>query len=151
MFARSLILKQIQEIVHELQAHPIRPDHRGTAAVGRLVICRGNQSGRRRGNQGDQRQQSARKGAKAKAAKAAGKIKLVDINSASKAELKPVPGVSDQYADKIIAGRPYLSKADLATRKVIPAGPYQRIRSRVIAKPNEATAAKLSEMQKKGH
>ena len=91
------------------------------------------------------------KGAKAKAAKAAGKIKLVDINSASKAELKTLPGISDDYADKIIAGRPYLSKADLTTRKVIPAGPYQRIRSRVIAKPNEATAAKLSEMQKKGH
>ena len=90
------------------------------------------------------------KAAKAKAAKAAAKIKLVDINSASKAELKTLPGVGDQYADKIIAGRPYLSKAELATRKIFPAGPYELIRNRVIAKPNESTAAKLSELQKKG-
>ena len=35
------------------------------------------------------------KGAKAKAGKAAAKVKLVDINSAGKAELKTLPGVDD--------------------------------------------------------
>src|SRR3972149_5788560 len=55
------------------------------------------------------------KAAKAKKAKAAAKVKPVDINSASKAELKKLPGISGAAADKIIAGRPYLSKANLVT------------------------------------
>ncbi len=52
-------------------------------------------------------------GGKAKAAPG----KLVDINSASKAELKTLPGIDDARADKIIAGRPYVSKAVLVDRQ----------------------------------
>lgn len=59
----------------------------------------------------------------------------VDINSASKAQLKTLPGISDAEADRIIAGRPYRSKADLATRKILPLGPYQAISKQIIAKP----------------
>ncbi|UCH16460.1 MAG: helix-hairpin-helix domain-containing protein, partial [Burkholderiales bacterium] len=40
----------------------------------------------------------------------AAKEKLIDVNSASRAELKTLPGIGDAEADKIIAGRPYLSK-----------------------------------------
>lgn len=68
------------------------------------------------------------------AKKAAANIKLVDINSASKAELKKLPGIGDADADKIIAGRPYLTKAHLVTRKIIPAGVYESIKKRIIAK-----------------
>jgi DNA uptake protein ComE-like DNA-binding protein len=82
--------------------------------------------------------------AKAKAAKAAAKVKLVDINSAGKAELKTLPGIGDAEADKIIAGRPYLSKAHLVTRKIIPAGPYQRLAKLIIAKQPQDSAAKSS-------
>lgn len=80
--------------------------------------------------------------AKAKAAKTAPRIKLVDINSASKVELKTLPGINDEYADKIIAGRPYLSKAHLVTRKIISAGPYQLIQKKIIAKQDQAPASK---------
>jgi DNA uptake protein ComE-like DNA-binding protein len=62
------------------------------------------------------------------------KVKLVDINNAKKAELKTLPGVSDELADKIIAGRPYLSKAHLLTHKVVPEDIYAGLRAQVIAK-----------------
>ena len=86
--------------------------------------------------------------AKTKGVKAATKVKLVDINSASKTELKTLPGISDTEADKIIAGRPYLSKAHLVTQNVLARSVYENLKPLVIAKQNKATAAKLEEMQK---
>jgi len=58
----------------------------------------------------------------------------VDINSASKAQLKQIPGVSDAVADKIIAGRPYLSKAHLVTHKIISGAQYAEIKDLIIAR-----------------
>ena len=66
-------------------------------------------------------------------AKAAAKVKLVDINSAGKQELKTLQGIGDTEADKIIAGRPYLSKAHLVTRKVIPHGIYEQNKRQIVA------------------
>jgi DNA uptake protein ComE-like DNA-binding protein len=58
----------------------------------------------------------------------------VDINSASKAQLKKVPGINDAVADKIIAGRPYLSKANLVTRNIISGVHYAQIKDLIIAR-----------------
>jgi competence protein ComEA len=68
------------------------------------------------------------------ASAAAERVALVDINSASRAQLKTLPGIGDAEADRIVAGRPYLSKADLASRHVVPTGIYLSLRHRVIAK-----------------
>ena len=78
-----------------------------------------------------------------KDAKAAQPVKPLDINSASKAELKKLPSIGDAEADKIIAGRPYVSKADLVTRNIIPEGFYVQIRRQIIAvpKPDAARSA----------
>src|SRR5450830_830703 len=65
--------------------------------------------------------------------KVAAKVKLVDINSASVAELKKLPGVTDAEAAKIIAGRPYGSKAWLVSHKIIDAGVYVDIKQLIIA------------------
>ena len=59
--------------------------------------------------------------------------KPVDINSASRAQLKTLPGIGDAEADRIIAGRPYLSKAELVTKGVMPEGVYLSLRRQLIA------------------
>ena len=62
------------------------------------------------------------------------KAKAVDINHATKDELKMVPGITDAYAAAIIAKRPYKTKADLVTKNAIPFGLYQSLRKKVAAK-----------------
>jgi len=66
--------------------------------------------------------------------KAAAKAKLVDINTASEAELKAVPGIGDTYAAKIIAGRPYAKKDQLKSRNIMPGPVYEKTKDLIIAK-----------------
>src|SRR4051794_1215059 len=49
---------------------------------------------------------------------------LLDINTASIAELKALPGIGDAYSAKIVAGRPYAKKDQLVSKKVIPQATY---------------------------
>jgi DNA uptake protein ComE-like DNA-binding protein len=74
--------------------------------------------------------------------KTAARPALIDINSASRAQLKTLPGIGDAEAERIIAGRPYLTKAGLVTDKIIPAGVYQAIRHRIVAIQHGPPAAK---------
>ena len=67
-------------------------------------------------------------------AKPAAKHELVDLNSATREQLMSVPGIGDTYADKIIAARPYKSKAELKSKNIVPAATYSKIASHVIAK-----------------
>ncbi len=67
---------------------------------------------------------------------------MVDINSASKEDLMKLPGVGDATADKIIAGRPYTSKAQLSAKGIVTKAQYAKIRSMVVAKQEKAAAAK---------
>ncbi len=62
------------------------------------------------------------------------KVKLVDINTASKAALQKLPGITDADADKIIANRPYGSKAWLVTNKIVDTTTYASIRTLIEAK-----------------
>ena len=57
----------------------------------------------------------------------------VDINNASKDDLKKLQGITDEYAAKIIAGRPYRSKAALAVDRIIPTTVYYLIKDKVTA------------------
>ena len=68
-------------------------------------------------------------------------VKRIDINSASRAELKTLPFIDDAAATRLIAGRPYLTKKELVTKEVIPLGPYLSLKDRVIAlqKPKPAS------------
>ncbi|MDP1901491.1 MAG: helix-hairpin-helix domain-containing protein [Rubrivivax sp.] len=59
--------------------------------------------------------------------------KPVDINSASRAQLKTLPGIGDAEAGRIIAARPYLSKARLLADKVVSEEVYLGLKGRIIA------------------
>jgi DNA uptake protein ComE-like DNA-binding protein len=74
---------------------------------------------------------------------AAASAQPIDINSASRAQLKTLPGIGDAEADRIIAARPYLSKAHLVTEAGLPTGVYLSIRRQVVAVQNKEARAKL--------
>lgn len=81
--------------------------------------------------------------------KAAAKTKLVDINTAKAEELKKLPGITDAEAAKIIAGRPYASKADLVVRKLVDDAVYENLKKLIIAKQPNKDAAKNAALYKK--
>ena len=82
--------------------------------------------------------------APAKAAKAdvAGKTKaagaaaqnVVDINTASEAELAALPGVGADIAKKIIAARPFSRKDQLVFKKLLAKPDYAKIKDQIIAR-----------------
>jgi DNA uptake protein ComE-like DNA-binding protein len=59
---------------------------------------------------------------------------MVDINSATAAELKTLPGVSDSDASKIIQGRPYTDKSQLVSKKVVSEPTYEKIKDHLVAR-----------------
>lgn len=71
-------------------------------------------------------------------------VKRIDINSASRNELKTLPNIGDAEADKIIAGRPFLTNAEIVTKAGLPAGVYVAIKGRIVAMPKTRPKAKSS-------
>lgn len=65
----------------------------------------------------------------------------IDINSASKQELMKLDGVGDAISAKIIAGRPYKTKRDLLTQKIVNQSTYAKISDKIIAHATQNAAA----------
>jgi competence protein ComEA len=58
---------------------------------------------------------------------------LLDINTATAAQLKALPGMGDAYVRRVIAGRPYTAKNQLTMRGILPVSEYDKIKPEIIA------------------
>jgi DNA uptake protein ComE-like DNA-binding protein len=72
---------------------------------------------------------------------AAAHMAKLDLNSASKEDLMKLPGVGDATADKIIAARPFKTKAELTAKGIVTKKEYAAIANKIIAKQEPAAAA----------
>ncbi len=59
---------------------------------------------------------------------------LVDINSASQADLEKLPGIGKAYSEKVIKGRSYARKDELVTKKILTQATYDKIKDMIVAK-----------------
>lgn len=67
---------------------------------------------------------------------------LLDINSATEEQLKKIPGIGEELSRKIIAGRPYVKKDQLKSRKIVTQALYDKIKDKIIAKQSKVTDKK---------
>ena len=68
----------------------------------------------------------------------------MDINSASASDLEKLPGIGPATSAKIVAGRPYKTKRDLLTKKIVSQSEYDKISDNIIAHQDTSMASDKS-------
>jgi competence protein ComEA len=66
----------------------------------------------------------------------------LDLNSASAEQLRELNGIGEAFSKKIVEGRPYKSKDELVSRKIVPQATYDKIKDQVVARQSTATTPK---------
>ena len=57
----------------------------------------------------------------------------VDINTATAADLKALPGMTEADAAKVMQGRPYRDVGELVSKKIVPDAEFAKIKDRISA------------------
>jgi len=60
--------------------------------------------------------------------------KPVNVNSASKVQLQTLPGVDEQTADRIIAGRPYHTRDEIGTKGAVSPDEFNAIKDKDVVR-----------------
>jgi DNA uptake protein ComE-like DNA-binding protein len=60
--------------------------------------------------------------------------KPLDLNTATKDQLRSLPGMTAEEADRVIGGRPYNEPVELVTRHIMPKTEYDKIADQVTAR-----------------
>jgi DNA uptake protein ComE-like DNA-binding protein len=60
-----------------------------------------------------------------------GLVQPLDLNTASVADLKKLPGVGDGAAQKIVAGRPFSSTTELVDKNILSAAAFDKVKGLV--------------------
>ena len=58
----------------------------------------------------------------------------VNVNKATKAQLQTLPGVDEETADRIVAGRPYHTRDEIGTKGVVSPDEFAAIKDKIAVK-----------------
>ena len=74
----------------------------------------------------------------------------IELNNASRAQLETLPGIGPAESARIVAGRPYGSKAWLVTNKILDPDAYSNIKQLIVAgQPSKDAGKNAAIYQKK--
>ncbi|GAA4250476.1 ComEA family DNA-binding protein [Azospirillum formosense] len=77
------------------------------------------------------------------------KAKVIDLNTAGKDELQTLPGIGEARSEAIVKNRPYRSKDELVSKKIVPQNVYDDIKGRIAAVGGSKTSASVTTAPKK--
>ncbi|TWA82622.1 helix-hairpin-helix protein [Azospirillum brasilense] len=76
------------------------------------------------------------------------KAKVIDLNTAGKDELQTLPGIGEARSEAIVKNRPYRSKDELVSKKIVPQNVYDDIKGRIAAVGGSKTSASATHPKK---
>ncbi|CAO3375191.1 ComEA family DNA-binding protein [Azospirillum argentinense] len=79
---------------------------------------------------------------------ATAKAKVIDLNTAGKDELQTLPGIGEARSEAIVKNRPYRSKDELVSKKIVPQNVYDDIKGRIAAVGGSKTSASATAPKK---
>lgn len=68
-------------------------------------------------------------------------VAVLDLNTASMAELLEFDGIGRMYADKVYHARPFRARSELVNRRILPVSVYLAIKHRLYTSPIPAESA----------